>query len=570
MPRSSLRAVAAAVLLCACGIARSELADRAFLNGRIWTGDPAVPAAQAIAVRGDRLLAVGSNERIRAFIGPLTQVEDLGGRRVVPGFIDSHSHFPGSPLDTLYLNSASNLADVQRLVAEYASAHPGKAWITGEGWSYGQFPDNRPDRSHLDAVVSDRPVYLWDRDGHGALANSLALELGGITSDTPEPTGGELTRNRAGELTGELKEAAMRLMDGTVPQPAPEDLYVALLARMDEAAAKGLTSIQNAWWSPAEHPAFLRAAAAGQLKLRFRFATPMIPAQADNPTFSGPNRPLLASDLAPYRELRDTFRGPMLEFGIVKGFLDGTIDKATAAMHEPYTQGGTGLLFWKQEDLEEAVALYDREGFQVMLHAIGDRAVTRAIDAFEHAARVNGTAGRRHRIEHLEVPHPADLPRMARLGIVASTQPLFASPDATMLGNYSELIGPGRTALANAFRLFDDAGIVQAFGSDWSVVDMSPLFGMHVAVTRMTAEGTPAGGWHPENRIGIEAALRHYTVDGAYAMLADRDRGSLADGKLADFVVLSRDILAIPPRELLDTQVLLTVLGGRDTFRRAE
>lgn len=549
----------------ACG---AESADRIFVNGKVWTGDPGKPAAEAIAVRGERLLAVGANEAVRTFAGPRTIVEDLRGRRVVPGFIDSHSHFPGPPVDALMLHDAKDLADIQKLVAEYASAHPDREWITGEGWSYAAFPDKTPHRRQLDAVASGRPVYLWDRDGHGALANTKALELGGITRDTPPPATGEITKDADGELTGELKEAAMRLMDGHVPMPSAEDNYRALLAHMDEAASKGLTSIQNAWWSPEDHAAFLRAAAAGQLKLRFRFATPIVPGQASNPTFNGAMKRLTTDDLAGYRSLRDTYRGPMLEFGVVKGFLDGTVDKATAEMYEPYTRGGTGLPFWKQDALNETVALYDREGFQVMLHAIGDKAMSQAVDAFEYAAKVNGTRGRRHRIEHVEVPRLADLPRMAKFGIVVSTQPLFANPDDTTLGNYAVLLGPKRAAIANAFRLFDDAGIVQAFGSDWSVVDMSPLLGMYCAVTRMTAEGTPHGGWYPDNRIGIEAALRHYTVDGAFASFAERDRGTLTAGKLADFTVLSQDILAIGPAALLDTKVMLTVLGGRDTFRR--
>jgi predicted amidohydrolase YtcJ len=544
----------------------AENADRIFINGAVWTGEDSAPAARAIAVRGDRLLAVGSNEQIKALANARTVVEDLGGRRVVPGFHDAHTHFPGSPADQLFLNEAANLRDIQRMVAEYAHAHPEKAWITGEGWAYSAFPDNTPNRAQLDAIIPDRPVYLWDRDGHGALANTKALELGGITRDTANPPNGEITRDSRGELTGELKEAAMRLMDGHVPAPDPEQVYAALLANMDEAASKGLTSVQNAWWSKEDHRSFLRAAAAGRLKLRFRFATPIVPGGASNPTFGGASA-LTPDDLAGYRELRDTYRGPMLEFGIVKGFLDGTVDKSTAAMFEPYTRGGTGILFWKTEDLEKVVALYDREGFQIMLHAIGDRGIAQALDAFEHAAKVNGTSGRRHRIEHLEVARPADLPRMARLGVIASTQPLFANPDATTLGNYSVLLGPKRAALSNAFKLFDDAHVRQAFGSDWSVVDMSPLEGMYAAVARTTPEGTPEGGWYPQNRIGIEAALRHYTVDGAFASFSDEERGTLVAGKLADFVVLSRDILAVEPAELLRTQVLLTVLGGRDTFR---
>lgn len=556
--------------LVAVGIANAETADRVFLNAKIWTGETSAPAAHAIAVKGERLVAVGTDTEIRALVGPHTVVEDLQGRRVVPGFIDSHSHFPGSPVDTLFLNAATTLEELQKLVADYARAHPEKAWITGEGWSYIAFPNQTPHRRQLDAVVSDRPVYLWDRDGHGALANTKALEMGGITRDTPDPPSGELTKDADGELTGELKEAAMRLMDGHIPVPTTDDLYTALIAHMDEAASKGLTSIQNAWWSPEDHRAFLRAAAAGKLKVRFRIATPILPGLASNPTFDGATARLTPEDLAGYREMRDSYRGHLLEFGVVKGFIDGTIDKATAAMFEPYTRGGSGLLFWKEETLNEIVALYDRERFQVMLHAIGDRGIAQAVDAFAYAAKVNGTSGRRHRIEHAEVPRLSDLPRMAKLGIVVSTQPLFANPDTTTLNNYAVLLGPKRAAIANAFKLFDDAGIVQAFGSDWSVVDMSPILGMYTAITRMTPAGTPEHGWYPENRIGIDAALRHYTVDGAYASFAEVDRGTLAVGKLADFAVLSKDILSIAPRELLETQVMLAVMGGRDTFRREE
>jgi predicted amidohydrolase YtcJ len=222
---------------------------------------------------------------------------------------------------------------------------------------------------------------------------------------------------------------------------------------------------------------------------------------------------------------------------------------------------------WTQEELNEAAALYDREGFQIQLHAIGDRAIRMALDAFEHASRANGTSGRRHRIEHAEVPAPADLPRFRSLGVVASTQAMFANPDKTALENYAVLLGPERTARANAFARFDAAGIVQAFGSDWPVFPMEPLRGLFCAVTRMTPEGTPAGGWHPENRISAEAALRHFTADAAFANFDEGVKGTLTPGKLADFVVLSEDVLKAPPERLLEARVLLTVLGGRDTFR---
>jgi predicted amidohydrolase YtcJ len=306
---------------------------------------------------------------------------------------------------------------------------------------------------------------------------------------------------------------------------------------------------------------------ANAFKLRIRFAPLILPKDGGAPKEHYLKTPLTAADLAEYKRLRDTFKGPIMKFGSIKGFLDGTVDARTAAMFEPYVGGGTGIPFWEQDDLNKTVALYDKEGFQVLLHAIGDKAINMALNSFEYAAKTNGTSGRRHRVEHGEVPRLADLPRFKQLGVIASMQALFAMPDATVLTNYAVLLGPERASHANAFKLYDDAGAIVAFGSDWGVFDFSPLRGIHVAVTRMTAEGTPPGGWYPENRISVEAALRHYTRDGAYANFDEQIRGTLTPGKLADFVVLSKDILTIPPMDILKTKVLLTVMGGKDTYR---
>jgi predicted amidohydrolase YtcJ len=247
--------------------------------------------------------------------------------------------------------------------------------------------------------------------------------------------------------------------------------------------------------------------------------------------------------------------------------LDGTVDSRTAAMFEPYVGGGTGLPFWKQDTLDAAVARYDREGFQILLHAIGDKAIHMALNAYESAAKVNGPRDRRHRVEHAEIPRPSDIPRFRTLGVIASTQPMFANPDKTTLENFAVLLGPERAARADAFKLWDDAGVRQTFGSDWPVMPMEPLKQIYCAVTRMTPEGTPAGGWYPANRISAEAAVRHFTVDAAYASFEDGEKGTLSLGKLADFVVLSDDILAPSPERILKMKALLTVMGGQDTFR---
>lgn len=542
-------------------------ADRIFVNGNIWTGDDAHPKAEAIAVSGDKLLAVGTNQQIRALASPETAIVDLKGRFVVAGFQDSHLHFPGPSVNSVRCDGIETLDAFQKRLSEFAKSHARLSWITGSGWGYSAFPNQTVDKKYVDAVVSDRPVYVSERDGHMGLANSKALQIAGITRDTPDPPNGHIMKDSSGEPTGELKESAQELMYSKIPPPTEDETYETLLKHMDEAASDGLTSVQNATWSPAEQPVYVRALAANALKLRFRFAPLILPADGGAPAHHNLQKPLTSEDLREYIRLRDTFRGPLMKFGSIKGFLDGTVDARTAAMFEPYVGGGTGIPFWEQDDLNKTVALYDKEGFQVMLHAIGDRAINMALNAFEYAAKTNGTSGRRHRIEHVEVPLLADLPRFKQLGVIASTQALFASPDATVLQNFAVLLGPERASHADSFKIFDDAGAVQVFGSDWSVFDFSPLKGIYTAVTRMTPEGTPPGGWYPAGRISIEAALRHYTRDGAYASFDEDIRGTLTAGKLADFVVLSKDLLAILPADILKTKVLLTVMGGKETYR---
>jgi predicted amidohydrolase YtcJ len=566
-PFCSTAALAALVALHVSAQAPRPRADRIFVDGRIWTADDAKPFAQALAVGGDRLLVVGSDAEAKALADAETAVVDLGGRLVVPGFQDSHLHFPGRSVNEMDLHGIESLDEFQRALAAFAKAHPSLPWIVGHGWGYAAFPDQTVDRKYIDAVVSDRPVYLTERDGHMGFGNSKALQLAGITSATPDPPNGHIVKGRDGGPTGELKEAAQRLVRSLVPPQTEDDRYEALLHHMDEAAAAGITSVQDAGTSLDGFSVFERALAADVLKIRFRFAPPILPGEGAAPRDHHLRTMPSDADVATYRRLRGTFRGPLLKFGAVKGMLDGTVDARTAAMFEPYVGGGTGIPFWEQADLDKVVALWDREGFQVLLHAIGDKAIAMALDAFEHAAKANGTTGRRHRIEHAEVPRLSDLPRWKRLGVIASTQAMFANPDATVLENFAVLLGPERASRADSFRLYDDAGIVQAFGSDWGVFPFEPLRGIRVAVTRQTPKGTPPGGWYPDGRISVEAALRHYTRDGAYASFDEDQRGTLTAGKLADFVVLSKDILSLPPEEILTTTVLRTVMGGRDTYR---
>jgi hypothetical protein len=494
-------------LLPLAGLAADPLApDRIYLNARVWTGDPAQPAAQAFAVRGERLLAVGDEAVVRALAGAATAIVDLDGRRVVPGFNDAHWHLPARPGARLD-NTGSVAVIVERLRA-YAAAHPGEPWLVGRGWMPNDFPDLTAHRRYLDVAFPDRPVVIRDRDGHQALANSRALALAGVTAATADPEDGRIEREADGSPTGLLKERAARLVLERLPPMTAEATYSMLLEEMNSAAAFGLTSLQDATaggFTEIEQAAVDRALAAGAMKVRYRIPVP----------FSAEVTP---SQLAGYAELSARTRGSLLSHGIAKEIIDGTVDAQTAAMLEPYTgTGERGLPMWSAADLDRTVAAYDRAGLQVQLHAIGDAAIRMALDAFEHAAQVNGPRDRRHRVEHVEAPALADLPRFKALGVIASTQAIFATPDANALQSYAPLLGPVRAAQANAFQMFDQAGAVQAFGSDYPVFPMDPLLGIYTATTRQTPSGEPPGGWHPQNRIPVEAALAHYTRDAAFA-----------------------------------------------------
>jgi predicted amidohydrolase YtcJ len=420
------------------------------------------------------------------------------------------------------------------------------------------FPGLTAHRRYLDSAFPDRPVVIRDRDGHQALANGQALALAGVGAATPDPEDGRIVRNADGSPTGLLKERAARLVLEKLPPMTVEATYSMLLEEMANAASFGLTSLQDATaggFTEVEQAAVDLALAAGAMKVRYRIPVP----------FSAEVTP---AQLAEYAALRDRTRGSLLNHGIAKEIIDGTVDAQTAAMLEPYA--GTrerGMPMWSAEDLNRTVAAYDRAGLQVQLHAIGDAAIRMALDAFEHAATVNGPRDRRHRVEHVEAPALADLPRFKSLGVIASTQAIFATPDASAMQNYAPLLGPERAARANAFALFDQAGAVQAFGSDYPVFPMDPLLGIYTASTRQTPNGEPPGGWHPGNRIPVEAALAHYTRDAAFASFEEDLKGTLTAGKYADFVVLSADILALPPERVLEARVLMTVMGGRETWR---
>lgn len=530
-------------------------ADRVFLNGRVFTGEPGRPLAEALAVRGQALIEVGSSSAVRALAGKGTEVVDLRGRFVAPGFVDAHAHLVSGSLslEELRLDDAPDFAAVTARVTAWVKANPEARWVRGGGWSYAAFPGGLPSRAQLDALVPDRPAFLSSYDGHTGWANSQALRLAEITRATKDPAGGTIVRDAKGEATGVLKESAQQLVARLVPRKLPHEIERALRRGIEQAAAWGLTGVHQAGISEDELESVARALETTP-KLRVYAALRM----EASPT---------PETLARQDELRRRYATPRLRVRAVKGFLDGVVESGTAAMFEPYPGGGTGLPRFTQEELDRTVAAYDAAGWQVMLHAIGDRAIDMALTAYERAARANGTSGRRHRVEHVEVPRLQDLPRFKAAGVVASTQAMFPYPNANHLTAYVPALGPERARRALAFKAIDEAGAVQAFGSDWPVFTAEVVRGIAVAVTRTTAEGTPAGGWEPGQRLSVEAALRHFTRDAAWAEHAEDERGVLAKGHAADFVVLSQDLVAIPLARIADTKVLLTVLGGQDSYR---
>ncbi len=563
--RQGAARLAGVVLLAAAGLvpsprvsARAGAADRVFLNGRVWTGDPAHPTAEALAVRGTTLLAVGSNADVRALGGKGTESVDLRGRFVVPGFIDAHLHLleGGFSLDELRLDGAETLVSLTDRVRAWARAHPQAHWVKGGGWSYAALADVAPTRAQLDLVVPDRPVWLVSYDGHTGWASTIALRAAGITRETKDPPGGAIVRDASGEPTGILKESAQELVERLLPRPPPYEKEHALERALAQAAAWGLTSVHQAGTTE-EDLELLAGVLDRQPLLRVYAALPM-------------DRDPTSETLARQDAVRRRHAAGRLRVGAVKGYLDGVVEAKTAAMFEPYADGSTGLARFTQPELDRAVAAYDRAGWQVMLHAIGDRAIDMALTAFERAAAANGTSGRRHRVEHVEVPRLVDLPRFRAGGIVASTQATFPYPDANHRRVYLPTLGPLRAQRALVFKSIDEAGAVQAFGSDWPVYEADVLRAIACAVTRTTLAGSPPGGWEPEQRLGVEAALRHFTRDAAWAEHAEAEKGTLAAGRDADFVVLSQDLLAIAPGQIQATRVLLTVLGGQDTFRSRE
>jgi predicted amidohydrolase YtcJ len=542
------------------GADAAEAADLLIVNGRVFTADAAGTTAEAIAVRGNTIVRVGSTAEVSAFRGASTRVVDARGGSIIPGLNDTHVHFiPGGfSLDQLDLGGLNTLGEVQAAIRKFIAANPGTGWLEGRGWLYTPFPGASPTRAQLDAVVSDRPAVMQCYDGHSIWVNSRALQLAGITRDTPDPPNGVIVKDpKTGEPTGHLKESAARLVSKLFPPRTDADRRAALKAASAYANSLGVTSIHNAGATPEEMAVFEAARRDGDLTVRAYVA------------FWGSAQTAEADADAMAQAWQRLGDEATLRTGFVKLAADGVIESRTAAMLAPYAHSSVaGAPNFTAEELHRVVALLDKRGLQVAIHAIGDRAIRMSLDAFERAARTNPAParGRRHRIEHVEAIAEEDIARFGALGVIASQQPMHVAlgdmNQKAPSGPWPDNIGPERYARAWAWRRIMATGGRIAFGSDWPVATLNPGAGIWLAATRVTVPGGV------EQAMPMADVIRGYTSWAAYASFDEQRKGTLAPGMLADIAVLTSDVFAKPPTGPDDIQVAATIFDGRVVYAR--
>ncbi len=530
-------------------------ADLVLVSAKIWTGDAKRPEAQALAVKDGRIVALGTDADIAARKGPKTTVVDGKGRRVVPGFIDCHTHMSMGGMDLLALDlrKTKNPAEFTSMVAAYARKQPPGIWLTDGAWDHEQWtPPTLPTKALLDPATGDHPTCLSRQDGHMMVCNSLALKIAGVVKGTPDPPGGVIVRDASGEPTGLLKDEAMSLVWKFRPARAKAEVVAGLRAAVAYASENGVTSVQDLPGNPLDLAAWDEIRTAGGLTVRVNY------------------RPSLTDWPAAKKDQTTYKQDDWLKVGGVKGFMDGALGAGTAVMFEAFSDdpGNTGVYAAEAiplSKIEERIAGADNAGLQVEVHAIGDKAIMELLDIYARVAKANGPKDRRFRVEHTQHLRKNEVPRFAQQSVIASMQPYHAVDD----GRWADRrLGPERRSGAYAFRWLLDAKATVAFGSDWSVAPISPILGIAAAVTRATIDGKQPGGWGPDQKIRPEEALRAYTVTAAYAAFEEKDKGSLEIGKLADFVVLSDDVLAVAPEAIEKIQIDATVVGGRVVYKR--
>jgi predicted amidohydrolase YtcJ len=527
-------------------------------NGAVYTMDAARSWAEAVAIRNGKIVYVGTDAGARAFVGPGTRVLRLAGKMVLPGFHDAHVHpvSGGLELGGCVLSGVQSKEKVFETIREYASANPTRAWITGSGWELPVFPEANPTRQELDALVPDRPACLWAADGHSVWANSRALAIAGVTRETPDPPNGRIERDATGAPSGTLREFAGALVTRHVPKPTAAERSEGLRRALEMARRFGITSLIEADASPEILAAYVEAERAGRLTAR-------VVASLGVDVERGPEQ---VPDLV---RRRDAIRAKRLRASAAKIFADGVIESETAALLSPYLDrpGWSGKPNLDAAAFARLATALDAAGFQIHVHAIGDRAVRMALDAFEAARSANGPRDARPIVAHLELIDPADVPRFRRLGVLADFQPLWAYADSYIRELTIPKLGPERSREIYPIGSIAKSGAALAAGSDWSVSSMNPLEAIQVAVTRRGPDEKAGPAFLPEERVDLPTILAAYTIGGAYAAFEEKETGSLEPGKVADLVVLDRNLFEIPAEEIHSVRVLLTMLEGEEIYR---
>ena len=528
-----------------------------FVNAIVHTMDPARPTAEAIAILGNRIVAVGNSAEMKKLAGPNTRIIDAKKRLVLPGFNDAHVHFlsGGFQLSSVDLRDANTPQEFAERIRQFAAKVPAGRWITGGDWDHERWPDAKlPTKELIDSYTPNTPVFVSRLDGHMALANSAALKLAGVTNQTKDPDGGVIVRDAKGEPTGILKDAAQSFVWKVVPAASFEEKLIAARAASNYAAQLGVTSVQDVS-AGSDVGVYQTLLDRGELKTRVYAMTAL------------PNWERLAN-----AGIRAHFGSEMLRVGGLKAFSDGSLGSTTALFYDPYkdapeTSGIPSDEMFPEGAMLERVRGADRAGLQVLIHAIGDRANDLILSIFEQVEKENGARDRRFRIEHAQHIRPQDITRFARDKVIASMQPYHAIDD----GRWAEKrIGKERAKTTYAFRSLLDSGATLAFGTDWTVAPLNPLLSIYGAVTRRTIDGKNPNGWVPEQKISVEEAVRAYTVGSAFAEFQDTVKGTIKPGKLADLVILSRDIFAIDPKEIESVKVLMTMVDGRVVYEVRE
>ena len=548
-------------------VSGTRAADLIVINGAVHKGD-AGGLSQAVAVRGNRIATVGTNEDVSRLRGANTQVVDAHGGAIVPGFNDVHTHMlsGGLEMDTVNLQGAQTLQELQSRIRSYSDAHRDLTWIRGRGWGYGPFGDGTPTRAELDAAVPDRPAIMRCFDGHSLWANSKALAAAGITAKTADPPNGTIVRDaKTGEPTGLLKESpAMALLNAVVPKPTRAEQRRALKNALDAAIEDGVTSLTDAAGNPEDFEVYDDLRRSGELPARVYYSLLITPgfSEKDADRFD-----------AVWRSHADT---PFLKTGIVKMFMDGVIETNTAFMLAPYANDPStrGKPNYSVEEFNRIVQMMDRRGWQIMVHGLGDGAVRMVLDGFERAAAVNPVParGRRHRVEHIETIDLADVPRFGKLGVIASMHPgggftpanppRAAGTPGFMMGAWGRNIGPERSARGGLWKSIADSGGRVVFGSDWPIASLDAMSRITSIVNR------PARPGGTDQRLSMKTAIDDYTTVAAFAAFDEKDKGTLQPGMLADIAVLATDVFTRPPAARGDIAVTVTILDGKPVFKQ--